>query len=358
MAEFLTNKYIIERINELQHSEFSKDFIGTQNDNNDIEDILAAFNRVFDNGVKVPTVDTNHTHYPLTTLYGMTYENIEEILPDIVDKILGKKNLDGSIRHVVDNKQNTTGVRKVGKQISNLLSWKGNYADEAKHNLARILYFIALDNCDGIRTDSTPVNINEMYKTKPTTDDVIQMIPIRIPSENKLRILLFYIASTIADNDTGDMDYNPVFRFYEDLFKIQNRDEVNKKDNALMITRDSIIESFNTATLTLKDGVNNSVDLRLIQSILYGSIILYKTDELTLLNRVGNRLQSITPTHPPEFKPVDETSVKKYVDSFFTTDDKVDNKINNVVQKLLDKFAIKEQQQSLVASSVEAASRV
>jgi hypothetical protein len=341
MAEFLTNKYIIEKINELQHLKFinNKKFIGTDNDKNDIDTILDAFKII---GEKfIPIVDIKHTHYPLTALYGMTYDNVDVVLPNIIDVILDKKNLDGSKRNkgAITTQNFSDKIQSLSSGASSVrkyLSWRGNAAREAKHNLARILYFIALDNCDGIR--SAPDNdIQVMYKitaTTPPSDD-IQMIPVRIPNEQKLRLLLFYIAATIADNDIeGDItDYNPVFRFYENLFEIQNRDEVNTK-NALLITTNSIIESFNNTTLTLKGGVNNTVDLRLIQSILCGHIILYKKDKKLFIDRFRANQQP-SQEESVDSVSIDETTVKDYIHNKIEEKIVLEAKIILVVGKLL-----------------------
>ena len=162
MAEFLTNNYIIERIKNL-HNDFIKDNFNDK-DYGDIDIILAKFTLNFGN--TVPIVDTKHTHYPLTTLYGMTYDNVESVLPIIIDDILDTKNLDGSKK---STKRGGVSVSAAAQAIRTKLpsvtigvsdsssmkkyfSWSGNAAGEAKHNLARILYFIALDNCDGIRS--------------------------------------------------------------------------------------------------------------------------------------------------------------------------------------------------------------
>lgn len=355
MAEILTNKYIIERIKTLRDNPNPLLSIIDNTDNTDITKILEGFKNAFD---KPPIVDTNHTHYPLTTLYGMTYDNVENVLPSIINDILDKKNLDGSKKSTTTkggsavSQAVTAAAKKIGDKVSSAVnsgmsdlssgasssikyfSRQGNSANEAKHNLARILYFIALDNCDGIRSVNTPAasqTIHEMYKTTKTVDKTT-MIPIRIPDEKRLQLLLFYIASTIADNQIEEgADYNPIFRFYEDLFEIQNRGEVKYSQ---LITANRIIESFNTSSLTLKGGVNNSVDLRLIQSILCGHIVLYNKDVET----------AAAAAPATKISPINELIVKSHFDTIFNTasgaGNNVDVKITKVVSKLLTTYGI------------------
>jgi hypothetical protein len=159
----------------------------------------------------------------------------------------------------------------------------------AKQNLARIIYFIALDACDSIVQNKGNTLVQKQFKSiqiKKGSDTMI--VSTRIGDNNLNNILLqkklFIIASSLAQNklaisgDVTSLNSEPVLRFIGDIITEES------------VTKQSLPRvTFNTQLQQIKNTTQYTINLRVIQSVLLGHIV-HEHDETAFTTTIFSQV--------------------------------------------------------------------
>lgn len=167
---------------------------------------------------------------------------------------------------------------------------------DAKRNLARIVYFLALDECDSLTRNTASKTEYGSISDNPGRYIRIQhknntTSTVSYTSETSLFRTYFLLASTLADNKINDGNIKPVMYFFENndapegIVKIDNtlittREAqeafIEKVKNPAVATAEHITQSanpeikFNTSTPKIHNVTEVTVNLRVIQTVLLG----------------------------------------------------------------------------------------
>ena len=171
----------------------------------------------------------------------------------------------------------------------------------AKKNLARIMYFIAMDTCDAI-VDKSLGNSSKQYKSiiEKNTLSVLSRRIDNTPDEKSYAKKLFMIASSLAENEvtikgdeqqqrTLDPHSKHILQFIPDIIDPRSLftkpDEEEYRVTNAMSHDHSEYTVFDTQFPKIKEDVDNTtINLRVIQTILIGhGVIPNITPKITYL---------------------------------------------------------------------------
>lgn len=260
-----TNANILKAITTINKEAFSDI---TKNDISAVFIILLAFKNKA-SSLKEPITKIQKTRlidrYPLLISDASYFSlNLNKIIQLILDKL--DKNIDGK--------------PKTSKDKINFIN--------AKKNLARIMYFIALDACDAIVDNDMKSRGTKQYK--PTQiENTISVKSKRVHYDYAPELkTLFIIASSLADNKVenrlgGDLEEkiesDHLLKFIKDI--------VLETDTDTRITTTTTaafpITTFNTHLPKIKDAEDYAINLRVIQTVLIGYCVFDSTKDTLVL---------------------------------------------------------------------------
>ena len=265
----LENSYILNRIKDIKTIGKSRDITKT--------DIMDTFLLLLFFKNKGNVIQSDVTILPTIRLIDIHPDNNEKEkhkrLEYIIKDILKEKRIDGATTSNIDS-------------------------INAKTNLAKIMYFIALDASDAIVVEN-PVDkqkIKQFISISNTHGTLVQSNRIKYTDEEENKYIknLFIIASSLAQNEVTidggvteialqQQQHIPVLSFVNDiidintLFKKPDNDGMVQKLQSTLKQPTPVNSGFSKSMITfdtqlpnIKDATDYSVNLRIIQTVLIG----------------------------------------------------------------------------------------